>query len=63
MNLNLKQKALLVARAGAFAMVAIGGLSIGLTITTYTVAKANDLVFADVAAAQSAPRTDKLICS
>lgn len=32
--------------AASFAVVLVGVLSLGLGVTTYTVAKANDLVFA-----------------
>lgn len=62
MSMNLKQKSVLVIRAGAFALVAIGGLATGLTITTYTLAKANDYVFAG-SSETVAPRLDKVICS
>ena len=41
---SLKQ----VARAAAFTFVAIGGMATGLSLTTYTVAKANDMVVASV---------------
>ena len=40
----------LVARAALFTFVAIGGMATGLGLTTYTLAKANDLVVASVSA-------------
>jgi hypothetical protein len=38
----------LVFRAALFTFVAIGGMATGLGLTTYTVAKANDMVVASV---------------
>ena len=43
---NLK----LVVRAAAFTFVAIGGMGTGLGLTTYTLAKANDMIVASVSA-------------
>ena len=43
---NLK----LVMRAAVFTFVAIGGMATGLGLTTYTLAKANDMVVASVSA-------------
>ena len=40
----------LVMRAAVFTFVAIGGMATGLGLTTYTLAKANDLVVAGVSA-------------
>ena len=61
--MSLKQKVQLVARAAAFATIAIGGLSAGLSITTYTVAKANDMVFPGATAAARATSLDLSSCS
>ena len=46
---NLK----LIARAALFTFVAIGGMATGLGLTTYTLAKANDLIIASVSSTSS----------
>ena len=54
MNASPKTSLKLVAKAAVFTFVAIGGMATGLGLTTYTVAKANDMVVASVAASSSA---------
>ena len=48
MNNSPKTSLKQVARAAVFTFVAIGGMATGLGLTTYTVAKANDMVVASV---------------
>ena len=48
MNTTPKVSLKLVIRAALFTLVAIGGMGTGLGLTTYTVAKANDMVVASV---------------
>ena len=38
----------MVARAALFAMAVVGSMSLGLGLTTYTIAKANDYVLTSV---------------
>jgi hypothetical protein len=48
MNTSPTTSLKLIARAAVFTFVAIGGMGTGLGLTTYTVAKANDMVVASV---------------
>ncbi len=43
--MNVKSRLLLLLRAATVATLTVGSLAAGLTVTTYTVAKANDLMF------------------
>ena len=45
----------MVARAALFAVVAVGGMSLGLGVITYTLTKANDYVLTSVKGDASTP--------
>ena len=44
----LRNQLTMIARAALFAVIAVGGMATGLSITTYTLSKANDIVVARV---------------
>ena len=46
-------------RAAAFALVSVGSLAAGLGLTTYTVSKANELVFGPAPTIQSAASPER----
>ena len=56
------EKLQMVARAALFAVVAVGGMSLGLGVTTYTIAKANDYVMTTVQGDGSALGTEPVAC-
>ena len=55
MNSQFKNQIRQLGRAALFAVVTVGGLSLGLGFTTYTVAKANDYMIASVKADSTNP--------
>ncbi|MEM9532653.1 MAG: hypothetical protein AAGA23_17175 [Pseudomonadota bacterium] len=55
-NLNL------VLRAAAMATLTVGTLSAGLTVTTYTVAKANEMVFDSAAVNSNRQKPGQRVC-
>lgn len=60
--MSVKSAISLVARAAAFATLTIGTLAAGLTVTTYTVAKANELMFEQPAGPVLPVKLEKSAC-
>ncbi|MDX1569546.1 MAG: hypothetical protein R3200_03610 [Xanthomonadales bacterium] len=54
-------RALRLFRAAAFAMISVGGLATGLGLTTYTVSKANEMMFGPVPIAQAASAPEQCL--
>lgn len=59
--MGLREKLVTLSRAAGFAVLSVGLLGSGLSLTTYTVEKANDLVFSGPVAMEASV-TDPTNC-
>ncbi|MDJ0656656.1 MAG: hypothetical protein QNJ40_21025 [Xanthomonadales bacterium] len=59
--MNIQENLLTLIRAASFAVLSVGLLGTGLGLTTYTVEKANELVFSSPVVVES-PVTDPAHC-
>ena len=58
----LTNKVHMVVRAALFSVAVVGSMSLGLGVTTYTIAKANDYVMTSVNGDASALGTEPAAC-